>query len=111
MKKVKRIHCLIATDSDDEILIDLATLVDWSILPRCFPRPMNEEEREPLFDEWTWSNIRSGATRVNLSELKYGLDSEKSKKETKDQGCNLMEFIRIGRQLKQSLPREFEKSS
>ena len=108
MKKVKRIHCLIATDSDDEILIDLATLVDWTILPKCFPRPMDREEREPISKEKAEISTMKGSTRVNLSELKQEKDSEKSKLINNDQESSIMEFIRIGRQLKQSLPREFE---
>ena len=46
MKKVKRVHCLVANQADDEILLDLHTLIDWSILPKSFPQPMDEEERE-----------------------------------------------------------------
>ena len=48
MKNVKRMHCLVANQCDDEILIDLNTLMEWSILPKCFPMPMDENEREPI---------------------------------------------------------------
>ena len=46
MKRVKRVHALVARQADDEILLDLNTLIDWSILPKNFPQPMIEGERE-----------------------------------------------------------------
>ena len=46
LKHPKKIHALVAEEAGDEILIDLDLLVEWSILPKNFPLPMDEEERE-----------------------------------------------------------------
>ena len=33
-------------DEGDEVLVDLETLVEWGILPSCFPLPIDENGRE-----------------------------------------------------------------
>ena len=46
LKHPKKIHALVAEEAGDEILIDLDLLVEWSILQKNFPMPMDEEEKE-----------------------------------------------------------------
>ena len=46
MKKLKKVHALVAEEAGDEVLLDLDTLIDWSIIPKSFPLPMDENERE-----------------------------------------------------------------
>ena len=46
MKYPKLIEALVARNAGSEILIDLDLLVEWTILPKDFPLPMNPEERE-----------------------------------------------------------------
>ena len=40
------LRALVVADEGDEVLVDLETLVDWGILPRCFPLPIDENDRE-----------------------------------------------------------------
>ena len=45
MKFAKVLKAIVCADEGDEILIDLETLVDWNIIPKCFPLPMNAQDR------------------------------------------------------------------
>ena len=46
MKTIKKLRALVVADEGDEVLVDLETLVDWGILPSCFPLPIDENDRE-----------------------------------------------------------------
>ena len=48
MRNPKRMRVLICEEEGDEILIDVQSLVDWSILPPNFPEPMDPKERVRL---------------------------------------------------------------
>ena len=85
MKKVKRVHCLVANQSDDEILIDTATLVEWSILPKCFHRAMDEEERETKSKKRVKKVTVVESSGVKLTEVKEKKGSERSKLTFTDQ--------------------------
>jgi hypothetical protein len=44
----KKIRVLICEEEGDEVLIDIQSMVDWSILPPNFPMPMDPKERVRL---------------------------------------------------------------
>ena len=46
MKKTKTLRALVVAEEGEEVLVDLETLVNWGILPDCFPLPMDENDRE-----------------------------------------------------------------
>ena len=46
MKNTKELRALVVAEEGQEVLVDLETLVDWGIIPDCFPLPMDENERE-----------------------------------------------------------------
>ena len=72
MKKVKRVHPLIARQAHDKILLDLNTLIEWSILPKNFPQPMNEKDRE----------TKKKVKKVSVVDTKMKLIDVKEKKES-----------------------------
>ena len=39
MKPTKVLRAIVCADKGDEILVDLKMLVDWNIIPKCFPLP------------------------------------------------------------------------
>ena len=76
MKRVKRVHALVARQADDEILLDLNTLMDWTILPKNFPQPMDESERE---SKKKVKKVSVKDTKVNLSEVTEKKGSERTR--------------------------------
>ena len=108
MKKVKRIHFLVANQSDDEILIDLATLVEWSILPKCFPMPMDEKERETKSKKRVKKVTVVESQEDKLTEVKEKRGSERSKLTFTDQEEGNFDNNQKMSQLKQSLLKEFK---
>ena len=46
IKKTKKLRALIVVDEGEEVLVDLETLVEWGILPECFPLPIDINELE-----------------------------------------------------------------
>jgi hypothetical protein len=65
LKHPKKIHALVAEEAGDEILIDMDLLIELSILPKNFPLPMDEEERETKVKKVTVKD-----TKVKLVEIK-----------------------------------------
>ena len=45
MKTTKNVRAIVVADEGGEILIDMETLIQWGIIPECFPLPMNMNER------------------------------------------------------------------
>ena len=48
LKNPKRMRVLICEEEGDEILINVQSLVDWSILPPNFPEPQDPKEKVRL---------------------------------------------------------------
>merc|ERR1711888_246939 len=46
IKNTRELRALVVAEEGEEVLVDLETLVDWGIIPDCFPLPMDENERE-----------------------------------------------------------------
>ena len=46
MKTTKSLRALVVAEEGEEVLVDLESLVQWGILPSCFPLPINEDDRE-----------------------------------------------------------------
>ena len=46
LKKAKKVKSLVCLDEGSEILIDLQSLIDWTILPPNFPCPLDPREAE-----------------------------------------------------------------
>jgi hypothetical protein len=46
IRRPKKMRVLICEEEGDEILIDIQSLVDWSIIPPNFPMPMDPKERK-----------------------------------------------------------------
>ena len=46
LKKAKKVRALVCSDEGCEILIDLQSLIDWTILPTNFPCPIDPREAE-----------------------------------------------------------------
>ena len=44
MKTTKEVRALVVADEDDEVLIGLETLIQWGIVPECFPLPMSPSD-------------------------------------------------------------------
>ena len=65
MKHPKLIKALVAENAGSEILIDLDLLVEWTILPKDFPLPMDPNEREDKVRKVTVTDaIKSAAVEV-----------------------------------------------
>ena len=45
MKKTKKLRALVVADEEEEVLVNLETLVDWGLLPDCFPLPIDVNDR------------------------------------------------------------------
>ena len=45
MKKIKKLRALVVADEGDKVPVDLKTLMDWGILPECFPLPIDINDR------------------------------------------------------------------
>ena len=84
LRKPKKMRVLVCREAGDEILVDLRSLVAWSILPKNFPEPMDPREQE----------IKSRAKAT-----KYKREIIQRSKELEDE--NEMESI------KESLMKEF----
>ena len=41
MKTTKKVRAIVVADDGGEVLIDMETLVQWGIIPECFPLPIN----------------------------------------------------------------------
>ena len=54
-KTTKELRALVIAEEGNEVLVGLETLVDWGIVPECFPLPMSPADRagasrdEPCF--------------------------------------------------------------
>ena len=46
LKRIKKVRGLVSNETGEEILLDEHTLREWSIIPKNFPEPMDERERE-----------------------------------------------------------------
>ena len=46
LKKANKVRALVCSDEGSEILIDLHSLIDWTILPHNFPCPLDPREAE-----------------------------------------------------------------
>ena len=46
LKQPKKVHALVAKNAGNAVLLNLNTLIDWTILPPNFPQPMDKNERE-----------------------------------------------------------------
>ena len=46
MKNTRELRALVVEEEGQEVLVDLETLINWGIIPDCFPLPMDENERE-----------------------------------------------------------------
>ena len=82
LKHPKKIHALVAEEAGDEILIDLDLLVEWSILPKNFPLPMDEEERETKVKKVTIKDKKVKLVEINQkkgsnrSQMKFSSQEE-----------------------------------
>ena len=108
MKKVKRIRCLVANQCDDEILIDLSTLVEWTILPKCFHMPMDENERETTSKKRVRKVTVLETPEVKLAKVKEKKGSERTKITFTDQEEGNFDNNQKMSQLKQNLLKEFK---
>ena len=45
IKSTKQVRAIVCADDGDEVIIGLQTLVEWGIIPECFPLPMNISDR------------------------------------------------------------------
>ena len=45
MRNTKVLRGIVCEEEGDEILVDLDTLIKWSIIPKSFPLPMDPKER------------------------------------------------------------------
>ena len=45
MKTTKIVRAIVVADEGEEVLIDMETLIQWGIIPECFPLPMNMSDR------------------------------------------------------------------
>ena len=45
MKNTKEVRTIVVADEGDEIIIGLQTLIEWGIIPECFPLPMSLSDR------------------------------------------------------------------
>ena len=46
MKNSKEVRAIVVADEGDEVIIGLQTLIQWGIVPECFPLPMSFSDRE-----------------------------------------------------------------
>ena len=44
-KTIKELRALVIAEEGDEVLVGLDTLVNWGIVPTCFPLPMSPSDR------------------------------------------------------------------
>ena len=45
MQPTKKVRAIVVADEGGEVLIDMETLIQWGIIPECFPLPMNMSDR------------------------------------------------------------------
>ena len=45
MKTTKKVIAIVVADDGGEVLNELETLVQWGIIPKCFPLPINMSDR------------------------------------------------------------------
>ena len=45
MKNSKEVRAIVVADEGDEVIIGLDTLIQWGIIPECFPLPMHLSDR------------------------------------------------------------------
>ena len=45
MRNTKNLRAILCEEAGDKILVDLDTLIQWSIILKCFPLPMDLRER------------------------------------------------------------------
>ena len=45
MKTTKNVRAIVVADEGGEFLIDMETLIQWGIIPECFPLPMSMSDR------------------------------------------------------------------
>ena len=45
MKNTKEVKAIVVADEGDEVIIGLQTLIQWGIIPECFPLPMSLSDR------------------------------------------------------------------
>ena len=45
MKNTKVLRAIVCEEEGDDILVDMETLIQWSIIPRSFLLPMDPKER------------------------------------------------------------------
>ena len=69
LKNPKRMRVLICEEEGDEILIDVQSLVDWSILPPNFPEPQDPKEKVRL---------AKSVPKSKLAEVKEMAGSERT---------------------------------
>ena len=74
LKHLKLIQALVVKNAGSEILIDLDLLVEWTILPRDFPLPMDPEEREDKVRKVTVTD----AKKSPAVEIKEKVGSKRS---------------------------------
>ena len=73
MKPTKVLKAIVCADKGNEILVDPQTLVKWGIIPKCFPLPINANDRirnlkvtQPVPKEIVDMKQRVGSWRTDI---------------------------------------------
>ena len=51
MRNTNFLRAIVSEDEGNKILVDLKTLIEWNIIPKCFPLPMDPRDRVRSFKE------------------------------------------------------------
>ena len=75
MKTTKEVRAIVVADEGGEILIGLETLIQWGIIPDCFPLPMSLADRVGTSRDMAPCFVRAVKETEHTSEG-AGLDPE-----------------------------------
>ena len=103
MKHQKKISGLVAEQAGQEILIDLDLLVEWTILPKDFPNPMDPKERETKARKVTVKDAKKSAPVI----VQEKVGSERSSMCFNDQSDHEYDSNKLMEELREKLLKEF----
>ena len=101
LKKAKKMKALVCSDDGCEILIDLQSLIDWTILPPNFPCPMDPREAEKNSVRWTKEKP------TKLVDIKEKVGSQRTNLKFKDASDEDLETERLLHNMRERLIKKY----
>ena len=88
IRRHKKMRVLICEEEGDEILIDIQSLVEWSIIPPNFPMPMDPNERERV-------RVTKKVASPKLVETEESVDADNNAQMVKLRNTLMKEFADV----------------